>query len=52
MELFGTTRGMEGGGGGGKKGPPPQHLSHISYRDETWHSNSSRESRDKPFHFC
>ena len=27
-----------GGGGGGKKAPSPWNLSHISYKDETWHS--------------
>ena len=37
MGFFGTAHGWGVREGGGE-GPPPQNLSHISYKEETWHS--------------
>ena len=37
MALFGTAH-RWGGGGGGPKCPLPKNLSHISYKNKTWHN--------------
>ena len=36
LTLFTANR--WGGGGGGAKFPLPKNLSHISYKDKTWHN--------------
>ena len=53
MDLFEAAHGW------GAKRPPPLNLSHISYKDETWHSytlpkedQKIYESRDTPLEFC
>ena len=51
MSIFEAAHGWdrEAGGRGSKKALPPQNLSHISYNDETWHSDTLPKKNTKKY---